>query len=84
MTKTGKQLDREIAEVLQKDAPPCLLGVGDFVSFKSKHDGSTIKGRIVELAWLSDHWSAMVKMAGHPGNAILRVSDLTVLPKRAR
>jgi hypothetical protein len=84
--KSSSQLQREINEVLRKgpgDAPPSPVDVNDFVSFKSKYDGSTIKGRVVELAWLGgDHWSAMVKMAGHPGNAIVRVDELTKLFKK--
>src|SRR5262245_53269820 len=86
MTKkrSSAQLRREIDEALRKappGAPPCPVAVGDFVSFKSKHDGSLVKGRVDEVAWLGDHWSAMVKMAGRPGNAIVRVEDLTKLTK---
>lgn len=68
-------------------ASPSPVEVNDFVSFQSKHDGSTVKGRVVEVAWLGgDHWSAMVKMAGRPGNAIVRADELTKLSqnKRAR
>ena len=84
--KSAAQIQREIDEVLRKgpeDAPPSPVDVNDFVSFKSKHDGSTIKGRVVELAWLGgDHWSAMVKMAGRPGNAIVRADELIKLSKK--
>lgn len=82
--KTPTQLRREIDEVIRKgpqDAPSSPVAVNDFVSFKSKYDGSTIKGRVVEVAWLGDHWSAMVKMAGRPGNAIVRADDLTKLSR---
>ena len=84
--KSPAQLQCEIDEVLHKrpdNAAPSPVDVGDFVSFKSKHDGATIKGRVVEVAWLGgDHWSAMVKMAGRPGNAIVRADELTKLSKK--
>jgi len=91
--KSPAQLQREIDEALSRKpsrtsrkrvhatrtASP--VEVGDFVSFKSKYDDSTVRGRVVEVAWLDDHWSAMVKMAGRPGNAIVRADELTKLAK---
>lgn len=93
MKKSPTQLQREIDEALSRKSSRTSrkrahatrtaspVEVGTFVSFKSKYDGSTVKGRVVEVAWLDDHWSAMVKMAGHPGNAIVRADELTKLPK---
>lgn len=63
--------------------PPCSVAVGDFVSFKSHHDGALIKGRVMEAAYLDDHWAVTVKMAGHTGNAIVRADECTKLVKKA-
>ena len=83
--KSPAQLQREIDETLAGGGgpnKPSQVDVNDFVSFKSHFDGSTIKGRVVELAWLGgDHWSAKVKMDGRSGNAIVRADELTKLSK---